>query len=212
MDTTFSTICSLLPYDLVESKPGLNPNEYTIKKAPKGGFSLTIISNDVYYLINPDLLSDAKEVRQIKVPVPSIELAQSIIMDYSVAVLGIAPPDAAPGLFALKGDWTDKKDFQLKHNALIGFHTKTQTKWFENLVAIADDTWAKTRSPISISELQRTACEILGFKRDWLNPIASELLDKCPVCMNTVLPGALKCVACGYVINKIELDKLLVTK
>lgn len=212
MDTTFATVCSLLPYDLVESKPGIYPNEYTIHKAPKGGFALTIIPNDAYYLINPDLLSDAKEVRQIKVPVNSLELAQSIIMDYSVAVLGIAPPDSAPGLFALRGDWTDKKDFQIKHGALIGFHTKTQNKWFENLVAIADDIWAKTKSPLSISDLQRSACDILGLKREWLNAAPYEELEKCPVCKGIINPGALKCVHCGHIINKVELDKLLVTK
>lgn len=212
MDTTFATICSLLPYDLVESKPGLNPNEFTIKKAPKGGFSLTIIPNDVHYLINPDLLSDAKEVRQIKVPVPSIELAQSIIMDYSTSVLGVAPPDAAPGLFALKGDWTDKKDFQTKHGALIGFHTKTQNQWFKNIVDIADDIWSKNRSPLGISDLQRHACDILGLKRDWANIIPYEELEKCPVCKGIINPGALKCVHCGHIINKTELDKLLVTK
>lgn len=211
MDTTYSTICSMLPYELVESKPGLNPNEFTIKKAEKGKFTLTIIPNNVFYLINPDPLSDAKDVRNIKVPVPSIEVAQSIIQDYINSLLAVQPPNAVPGLFAVAGDWKDYKEFALKHINEITFYRMAQTTWFQNLVAIADDFWSKTHSPASIGDIQRDACRELGYVRDWLNPTPSELQEKCPVCKNTVNTGALKCVSCGHIINKAEYDKLMLT-
>ena len=114
MDNTFATICSLLPFQLVESKPGLHPNEFIIDKAPDNSFSLTIIPNNVFHLVNPDPLSDAKDVRNIKVPVSAMALAQSIINDYINALLGASPPDVIPGLFAVNGDYSDKKEFATK--------------------------------------------------------------------------------------------------
>lgn len=207
LDTTYTTIVSLLPYDLVESKPGLNPNEFIIKKADDE-MGLTIIPNDVHYLINTDPLSDAKDVRLLKVPVPSMELAQSIINDYNNALLG-AEPDSQPGLFAVKGNYTDKRVIKLKFANQLIVARDCQLRWYHKLVDIADDLWSKTHSPISISDIQRTACKALGFQRDWLNATPTELQEKCPVCKNAVNNGALKCIACGHILNKIEYEKLL---
>jgi len=213
MDSTYATLISLLPFDLVEAKPGLNPNEYIIKKSEDNKIGLTIIPNNIFYLINPDPLADAKDTRNIKVPVPAIEVAQSIINDYVNALLGVNPPEAVPGLVAVSGDYTDKKEVGIKFMKEIMFARTNQNNWFRNLVDMADDSWSKTHSPISISDLQRFACRSLELKRDWLNPLPSEQVEKCPVCKNPINLGALKCVACNHILNKVEYDKLmLVTK
>jgi len=209
LDSTYSTIVSLLPFTLCELKPGLNPNEYIINPARGMTPGLTIIPNDVYYLVNPDPLADAKDVRQIKVPVPSIELAQAIITDYISALLGATPPDAQPGLIACKGDFTDPKELSKVFMKELMVARVAQNRWFQNLVDIADDLWAKTRSPISISDLQREAANQLGLKRDWLSPLAPELQVKCPFCQNPINPGAIKCVTCHEILDRKEYDKLM---
>jgi hypothetical protein len=209
MDNTYATIISLLPYSLTELKSGLNPNEYIINKAEGDKFGLTIIPNNVHYLINPDLLSDAKEVRQIKVPVPAIEVAQSIISDYISALLAVDPPEAAPGLIAVRGDYTDRKEVNKTFFAELMQARSCQNRWFQNLVDIADDTWSKTRSPLGISSLERFAGKSLELKRDWINPTADELLTKCPVCQSSVNPGALKCIACNHILNKKAYDEVM---
>lgn len=210
MDTTYSTIISLLPFDLIESKPGLHPNEYIIHKAEGDKIGLTIIPNNVFYLINPDPLADAKDVRNIQVPVKSIELAQSIIVDYSNALLGVSPPDAMPGLVAVKGDYSNRTEVSKEFIKEIMIARNAQNNWFENLVNIADDTWAKTRSPMGISDLQRSAAKLLGRKRDWINPTPAELImNSCPICKATINEGALKCVACGTILNKKAYDEAM---
>jgi len=211
VDQTFATVVSLLPFELVETKPGLNPNEYIIPAAPERGVACAVIPNDVFYLINPDPLSDAKEVRNIKVPVPAIELAQAIITDYVGSLIGVEVPVKVPGLFAIKGDYRDPKVVSMSFAKQVEAYRNAQIGWFQNLVAIADDTWAKTKSPLGISDMQRSACQWLGFRRDWMNPIPSELLDQCPICKSNINPGALKCIACGHVINKAEYDKVMAT-
>lgn len=197
-----ATIVSLLPYDLIESKPGLNPNEFTVHKAEPGKFSLTVIPDNVYYLINPDPLSDAKDVRHIKVPVPAMELAQSIINDYVNALLAVSQPDAVPGIFVVSGSYSDKKEVGIKFMKEIMVYRQAQNSWFTNLVNIAEDTWSKTHSPVGISDLQRSACRMLELKRDWLNPLPSEQIEKCPICISPINPGALKCLACGHILDK----------
>lgn len=208
-DMSQATIVSMLPYTLTEVKPGLNPNEFIIQGKGKDEFGLTIIPDNVYYLINPDLLSDAKEVRQIPVPVKAMELAQSIISDYVGALLGVDLPEIMPGIFAVKGNYTDKKLFKTKFANELQHYTECQNRWFIRLVEVADDTWAKSRSPVGISDLQRHAVRSLQYEREWLNPLPGEQLDKCPVCKTIINAGAVKCVACGYILNKIEYDKVM---
>jgi hypothetical protein len=211
VDNSFATVCSLLPYQLTELKPGVQPGQYVIPKA-ESGLSLTIIPNNIYYQINPDPLADSKQVRLIKVPIPAMECARSIINDYVSSLLAVEPPDKVPGLFAVAGDWSDKKEFSLKHMKELVFYKNTQNNWFTALVNIADDFWSKTHSPASISDLQREACKILGFRRDWLNPVPFEQAEKCPFCQNAVITGAIKCVTCGEILDKKKYNELVGVK
>jgi hypothetical protein len=203
---------SLLPFDLVESKPGLNPNEYTIHKADGDKFGLTIIPNNVHYLVNPDPLADAKDVRNIKVPVPAIELGRSIINDYVSSLLGAAPPDSVPGLLTVPGDYTERKEVSTKYMKELMVLRASQNSWFRNLVEMADDTWSKTRSPIGISDLQRSACRMLDYKRDWLNPLPSEQIEKCPYCQSAINAGAVKCITCHEILDKKRYNELVGAK
>jgi hypothetical protein len=210
MDTTFATICSLLPYELHESKPGLHPNYFTITSEEP--FSLTIIPNNIYYRVNPDPLADQKSTRYINVPVPAIECARSIVNDYVAALLAIEPPDKVPGLFAVSGDWTDKKLFVASHSKQIDKYKNAQIEWFKNLVNIADDIWSKTHSPVSIGDLQRFAAKQLGYERDWLDATPIELAVKCPYCKSPINAGAIKCITCHEILDKKKYEELAMVK
>lgn len=203
------TIVSLLPYELSEKKPGLTPTEYVIKSRGSNEFSLNLIPQNAFYLVNPDLLSDAKEVKHIKVPVPARALAESIINDYISSLLAVEPPDIIPGLFVAEGKLSSYTDAKIKLARELTIYKTVQLNWFTRLVELADDSWSKSHSPIAISDVQRNACRELGYKRDWLNPLPQELISKCPVCKNPINEGALKCVSCGFIFNKAELDKLM---
>lgn len=209
IDHTYATIISILPFDVTETKPGLTPNEYIVKGTEGDKIGLTIIPNNVFYTINPDPLSDAKEVRHIPVPVPAIEVAQAIINDYVSALLAVEPPIALPGWVAIRGNYSDRKVVTTEFMKEIMGAREAQNKWFRNLIDIADDSWSKTRSPLGISDLQRFACRGLDYKRDWLNPLPSEVINKCPVCKSGINDGALKCIACGHILNKKMYDEVM---
>jgi hypothetical protein len=202
----------MLPYSLDETKVGLYPATFHIEKAEPSSFTLNLIPNNVYYLVDPDPLADAKQRHYIKVPVAAIECARSVVNDYISSLISVNIPDRVPGLFAVSGDWTDKKEFALKHVKEINHYRTAQIGWFENLVKDADDMWSKTHSPVTISDMQKNAAKQLGYERDWINPVPSELQEKCPICRNPLNPGALKCVACGFITNQAAFDKVMAGK
>lgn len=205
-----ATIISLLPFDLVENKPGLTPNEYIVNGMKDDKPGITVFKENTFYMVNPDPLSDAKEVRFIKVPVPAFELAKSIISDYVVALLGAAPPDSVPGLIPIEGEYTIK-EAGIKFLKEIMMARKCQNRWFSNLIDIADDTWSKSKSPVGISDLQRVAVKALGYNREWLNPIPlnPDQIVKCPFCQNVINPGAIKCLSCGEILDKKKYNELV---
>ena len=208
IDNTFATVVSLLPYSLTEYKPGLNPVEYHIREADED-FSLNIITNKAFYNVNPDPLADEKSVRYIQVPVPAIELAQAIIQDYVNSLLAIDPPDAVPGLFAARGNYSDKKDVRVRFAIELKEFRSAQLRWFKNLVDIADDTCSKMRSPIAISDLQRKAATALELKRDWLFMPVDEQINKCPFCQNIVNVGAIRCQHCHEILDQKRYNELV---
>lgn len=204
-----ATIVSYLPYDLTELKPGITPALYTVKKGDgKQKFGLTVIPDGAYHQINPDPLAEMREIHWIQIPVPPMVLAQSIIMDYATALLEVELPDAMPGLCALPGEHTDPATVRNQYAGQLKVAREQQTRWFQNLINLADDTYAKSKSPLAIHELSRMAADAMELKREWLFAPPPEQLDKCPVCLTVVNPGALMCPICRYVIRPDEYRKL----
>lgn len=196
-----ATIVSLLPHDLLEVKPELHPADYFIPKGTIKKPGLLIVSDDVHYLVNPDILSEDKNIQFIKVNVKAIECAQSVINDYVVALIGVEP-NATPGLFAVKGDFTDPNVVLERFTKEVVQYQQAQGRWFANLIAIADDTYSKTKSPQGISDLQRNAAKWLGLERDWL--YEAKQPTKCPYCANGILPDAIVCSTCNHVLDKTK--------
>jgi hypothetical protein len=207
-DNTFATVCSMLPYSLDETKSGLYPNTFHLEKAEPNSFTLNIIPNNIYYLVDPDPLADAKSRHFIKVPVPAIDCACSVVNDYVSSLIAVDIPERVPGLFAVVGDWIDKKEFALKYPKELNRYRTAQIGWFENLVRDADDMWSKTHSPVTISDLQKNAAKHLNFERDWINPTPSELLEKCPFCRNPIGVGAIKCITCHEILDRKKYAEL----
>jgi hypothetical protein len=199
-DTSLATIVSIFPRRLVEVKPGLNPAEYVIPAGSVDNPSMLIIEDNVYYLMDSDPLSDSKIQSKIKVPVRPIELAQSIIMDYVSALISVES-NKMPGLFAVKGGYDDPKLVKARFHQNIQTMNEVQISWFQALVLMADEIWAKTRAPHGISDLQREACRQLHIEREWLISAKPSDMVKCKFCTMLVNSDAVICPSCRHVIN-----------
>src|SRR4051812_44541048 len=98
-----TTVVSLVPFPIDETKPGMTPSRFYIDPAPREGFSCLLVQKCRHgvYLdeFRPTLI----------VPTAPEEVAESICMDYKRGQLGIKMTEAEPGLFWVPGAFANKE-------------------------------------------------------------------------------------------------------
>lgn len=203
IDLSCATIVNLLPRVIKEVKPGLHPSEFIIPKGSPEKPGLLIISGDVHHLVNPDILSDSKDIQMIKVLIPALQCASSIINDYVQSLIAV-DGESFPAIFAVKGDYSNPEEVKTKFADKIEEFRVVQNRWFTTLVAIADDTWAKTKSPQGISDLQRDAANSLQLKKEWLGPAVDA--EKCKFC--GAVASSIVCPNCHHVLDEAKYREL----
>lgn len=196
-----STIISLVPFELNESKPGLYPGAYKIPAAKENDFELFVVTDAVHYVyLDMDRGS-------ISVPTVSAEVARSICEDYKISKLGFVAGEAEPGLDYVEGEYKDKKSVLAVAKDKIERMMALQKQWFIQLVEIADDEWSKYHSHKSVSDIQRYAAKFLGLEREWNVEGTAESNTFCPACRSVVMVGAVVCGACRTIIKPEEYKK-----
>lgn len=205
-----ATVVSTLPFKLVESKPGLFPFSYEIPAAPKDGISSLTVEDGYYLELIP--LADER-VPPRKVPVLSIEIARGLVEDYTNANLGISydPLENGavpiPGLFFLEGS-LHPLSISKEHKHRVDQARMNTMAWFQRLVKIADDDWARNHQHKMITDLQRSAATFLGLKdREWNFDVFSSENALCWACKSTVNPLAMICSSCKAILKPEEYEK-----
>jgi len=196
-----STVVTMLPYPLLEIKPGLIPERWKIPAAPDGGYLLFPVQR----CFHPVYIDENRP--RLIVPDPSDVVANSIVEDHKCAMLGYVHLEAEPGLAWVNGEYRDDESghraFESMHNDLLKELREMQSKWFRNLVAIADDDWARYRQHKFVTSLQRTAAMSLSLvNREWLlDHRIEEALSKCKFCFTQVHPQACICYSCHGILD-----------
>jgi len=202
------TVVSVLPFALFEPKPGLIPDLYQIPRAKKGDISLLEVEDGYHYELVP--YADAKMPPR-RIRDDGKEIARSIIQDFISACLGVdhIPLENGaipiPGLFSLEGSW-DKLKIQIQRKDEINTALLNTTAWFERLIKIADDDWAKFHQYRFITDYQRAACNWLSLSREWNFTVFEANNSLCWACKKVVNPSALIC-QCGAILNMAEWEK-----
>ena len=194
------TVISLLPIEIKERKPGLYPGEYIIPAAKeRGDIGLLVIQEGIHYV--PQLEHPA-----YRAVTPAREVAKSLVDDFRDGCLGLEE-DAEPGLFWVFGEY-EKAAAKVSLRADIHNASVRQSKWFVNLVRIADTEWAQHPGNHNvISELMKHAAVHLGLDKEWLvNPDQMALVN-CPVCRTLVSAKAIVCGQCRAILNAEEYKK-----
>lgn len=181
------TVVSLCPYDINAFKPGLNPEEYHIPEAKIGDISLLVVSDSFYFRQVP------LQTEQIRIPVSSNELAESLVKDHLQALLYVSAT-ARPGLFWVEGEKT-VAEIKKEHADKLKAAAESQLRWCEILVGKADDDWQKHRSLHLITRVQRKAATILNVKREWLNKAVTDTKE-CNSCFSRIDSRATVCPIC----------------
>lgn len=200
-----STVFSIYPKDIHETKVTLMPSEYFI---PAGSFE------------NPSrlLVTSASWWKEIDENQPLLEIAnnsqliaESICKDHNNSRLGFNP-DAHPGLFFIEGD-ISVDDLKKKYNRVLLNAKAKQDNWYKDLVNLADSLWAASNgNPISIAEEMRIGARELGYTgRDWMKAFVMVANIVCDACGEPRNPRYPVCPHCHAVVDQALAEKMGIT-
>lgn len=200
------TVISWYPYDIENiHKPGLMPEFFTIKAGDPAKKVPSFNSFDS--LKRKQYMNEDQGWAEMLVP--ASELCESIVQDYFKSCIETAG-DVGPGIFWVPGIITPAlltADKNLKSKA--DYHYDMQRRWFEKLVAKADDTWQHVKQYRAITTIQKYAAEFLNLEREWLFvQQTSKQNVRCEACGSVVPETAVKCANCGFILNVDKYNKL----
>ena len=188
-----ATIISFFPIEINEPKPGLYPGYFVIPAAPIGEFSFLVVGDAVYY-------QETKNEIQTQIRTPYYTLAESIVNDFQQSHIGRIPEYAEPGVFWVQGGYQSRVQIRAELEDQLDLWERRQLKWFEELVKMADDQYARTGRHNSVSALQRMAAQRLAIQRPWIIR-TGDSANTCRFCKQEVPFGAVKCPTCREILD-----------
>jgi hypothetical protein len=188
-----ASIVSVFPHEFRENKPGLHPGNFHILAAESlDDPSITIINPSRYNIY-------LGENRNFSVDVPAYEVAKSLVADL-VGSMVEYDIDAHAGLIAVDGILTSIT-LKTKFNEQLTLLKSVQERWFRKLVDLADKDWSRTKSPMAVSDLQRTACKLLGLSKEWSETSEARTVIECIACRSLIPSDSIICKNCKTVLN-----------
>lgn len=198
-----TSIVSIYPKQITEVNATIFPGRFTIEAGSYEKPSILLVTPSSWWRE-----IDAEQPL-LEIPVSSIQVADSVVNDYSKGLLACDMAESRPGLFIIPGEITSAnviKDYKSK----LDLAKSRQENFFKTLVKLADVLWARTNgNPLSISDDMRLACNLLNIKdKPWLQNFESIQLTNCPACgflRNDLFPI---CSNCKAILNKEQFAKL----
>lgn len=176
------TIVSIFQKEINEEKPTIYPGKFHIAPGTYEKPSILVVGSSSWWR-EIDL-----EQPMLEIPNSSIQIAESIIRDYSNGMLGCDMSTAMPGLFFVLGEpGLDK--IKLDYKEKFEETRVKQDNWFNILITLADSLWARSNgNPLVIWDEMRLAARALGREdKPWLKDF--------------ILTDMIRCVACGGLKN-----------
>lgn len=198
------TIVSIFPKSISERKYTIEPGLFNI---PAGSYE-----NPSTLVVGPSSWWKDYDFEQpmLEIPHSSIQIADSVIVDYCSGLLGFIAGEAMPGLFFILGN-ISQVDIKLKYKEEIEKAKVKQDSWFKILVRIGDSLWARTNgNPLVIADEMRLAAKSLNINdKPWLKDFITVEMKPCPACGNLRNPMYPVCQSCKNIDSTHPLAKEL---
>lgn len=204
--TDWATIVSLVPLEIKEHKPGLNPGFFHIPACLNMDAPVIHHITNAYHSI---YMGEMHGQEYISVNNPSASVAKAIVRDYVNSQLAVTA-DAYPGLFWLPGKLT-LAEIKLKHAEELQNAKKIQFNWFERVMVITKDQWTKYHRHEAISNWEREIARILKLnvsENPWMTQISAANSTICPACDEPNRPGRVVCKGCKCILDQKRYDEL----
>lgn len=198
------TIVSILPKEIDEVKFTIEPGKFHI---PAGTYEQpsTLVVGPSSWWKDIDI-----EQPMLEIPVSSIQIANSIITDYSNGMLGCDMSTAMPGLFFVLGE-VKLVEIRMRYKEKLEETKIRQDNWFKILINIADSLWARSNgNPLTVSDEMRLAAKCLNLiDKPWLRDFARIAMVKCKACGALKDPEFPVCGTCRAIDESHPLSKNL---
>lgn len=189
-----STIFSIVPFTIHETKPGLYPGIFHIDaclddRQPER--LLVGASKHMMYI--------AGKKQPIAIDTASYQIAKAIVDDFLDGQLHTTP-DARPGICWIQGD-VPVGDFVSKNIQIFNQLKATQRKWLILQVQKTEDDWKKYHHSRVVTDQARFAVRALGLPiPEWMtNEEVGMNFVKCPACSTMNDPNNVVCSGCTAV-------------
>jgi hypothetical protein len=189
-----STVVSIFPKEIDEVKHTIQPGRFII---PSGS-----IENPGILVVGPS--SWWREIDEdqpmLEIPQSSIQIADSIVKDYSNGLLGYNVEQAGPGLFYVPGEYS-VTDIQKNFTLELTKAATRQRNWYQMLIKMADALWARSNgNPLAISDDMRLAAKEIGqTTKDWMKDFSMVEMTRCIACGSLRNPTYPICATCKHV-------------
>jgi hypothetical protein len=171
------TIVSILPKEINEVKHTIEPGRFHIEPgSPEHPKVLVVGASSWWREIDLDQ-------PMLEIPVSSIQVAHSVIVDYCNGMLECDMADCMPGLFFVMGVETPES-IKTKYKSKLEETKAKQNNWYTKLVRVADSLWARSAgNPLCIADDMRIAARSLNLdSKPWLTDFQAPQLSKCKAC------------------------------
>ncbi len=198
-----STVVSIYPKDITERKVTIEPGVFHITPGRFDNPSILVVGSSSWWReIDPDQ-------PLLEIPISSIQIADSIVRDYSNGLLGCNMGDTMPGLFYIQGE-KSLLEIRKDYKAQLDEANTKQRRWYEALVKLGDILWSRSNgNPLAISEDMKLAAQELGLKeKPWLKDFTTMELEHCPACGQLRDSKFPVCQHCKTVVNKKQFKEM----
>lgn len=197
-----STVVSIFPKQIIETKPTIQPSTFEI---PAGSYDkpAVVIVGSASWWREID-----EEQPLLEIPVSSVQVADSIVRDYCNGMLACDMGESMPGLFFIPGEVNLEK-LKKDHKPLLDRALQRQKNWYFALVKLADALWARSNgNPLAVADDMRLAARELGIDKDWIKDYRSVELVRCVACGSMRNPQFPVCPICKAVVDSEAAKKL----
>jgi len=180
-----STVVSIFPKKIHEVKHTIQPGIFDIGAGTYDKPAVLVVGPSSWWRDIPE------DDSIIEIPTSSVQIANSIVVDYANGLLGCNMGDHMPGIFFIPGIALTSDEVKSKHKKELDSAREKQRNWFALLVRMADSLWATSNgNPRSISDDARLAARELNItNKDWLSD--AQVMEM------------VRCVACGALRNPL---------
>ena len=185
------TIVSIFPKAIDEIKHTIQPGRFQIAPGSYENPSILVVGSSSWWREIDD------EQPLLEIPTSSVQVADSVVRDYCIGVLGYDAETSMPGLFYLLGA-LDVDQIKTQYTAELDKAKRKQNEWYGLLIRLADSLWARSNgNPLTIGDDMRMAARELGHTvKDWMKDFRMVDMVKCKACGGLRNPEYPICPVC----------------